>query len=281
MVFKKLGLAVTFSPNARALLKTAKRLQELSSAQLCLIHVGDKSKSSETQLLTLLNDVGIDENKYEMIWQNGEPSKVIIDTCSAKGVDLLIAGALEKESLLKYYIGSVARTIMREAECSVLILTNPSEEQKPFQKFFALVEYSDIGETALDKAYKFAKLENAKELTLIKEFKVPGLAISISDDNSTLEIEKKRADWKSEEETKLKVFANELKLTDIALKTVCLYGKQGWVSSNYVRENGGDIFIVPSPVKKLKLFDRIFQHDMEFIIKQIPCALLIVKSKNY
>ncbi|MEW6194454.1 MAG: universal stress protein [Bacteroidota bacterium] len=279
MVFKKLGLAITFSPNAKALLKTAKRLQELFSAQLCLIHVGDKNKSTEAQLFSLLDDVGIDENKYEMVWQNGDPSKVIIDTCSAKGVDLLIAGALEKESMLKYYIGSVARTIMREAECSVLILTKPTEEQKPFQEFFVLVEYSEVGENAVRKAYQFALLENAKELGLIKEIQTPGLAITISDGSSTQETEKRRTDWQYEEELKLRVFAKEMKLGNINLKTVCLYGKQGWESSNYVKQNGGEIFVVPSPTKKLKLFDRIFQHDLEFIIKQIPCALLIIKEK--
>lgn len=280
MIFKKLGLAVTFSPNAEALLKTAKRLQDLFESQLCLIHVGEKNKSSESQMFEMLKSAGIDEKSSELVWQTGEPSKVIINTCSSKGVDLLIAGALEKESVLKYYIGSVARTIMREAECSVLILTNPNENQTPFQKFYAQVEYSDIGEYTLRKAYEFALAEKAHSLSLIKEIQLPGLAITISDGSSTQETEKRRTDWQNEEELKLKVFAKELNLSNINLNTIVLHGKQGWESSNYVKENGGDIFIVPSPAKKLKLFDRIFQHDIEFIIKQIPCALLIIKSRT-
>ncbi len=279
MIFKKLGLAVTFSPNAEALLKATKRLQDLFESQLCLIHVGEKSKSSESQMLTMLKSAGINENSYELVWQTGEPSKVIINTCSSKGVDLLIAGALEKESMLKYYIGSVARTIMREAGCSVLILPKPERELISFKKFFALVEYSEIGENAIRKAYQFALLEKAEEIYLIKEIQVPGLAITISDGSTTQETVKRRTDWQNEEELKLKVFSNELKLTGIELKTVCLYGKHGWESSNYVKQNNGDIFVVPSPAKKLKLFDRIFQHDIEFIIKQIPCALLIIKTK--
>ena len=279
MIFQKLGLAITFSPNALSLLRTAKRLQDLFGSQLCLIHVGEKDPETENLMNQLLAKAGIEKKSYEFVWQKGDPSKVIINTCSAKKIDLLIAGALEKESILKYYIGSVARDIMREVPCSVLILTHPSAEPVPFKKFYASVQYNQLGEYAIRKAYEFAKLENAEEFVLVKEFEIPGLAITISDTGSTQETEQKRIDWQKEEELKLKVFANELNLSGVEFQTVCLYGKQGWASSNYVRENGGDLLIVPSPPKKLKLFDRIFQHDIEFILKQLPCSLLIIKEK--
>ena len=280
MIFQKLGLAITFSPNALSLLRATKRLQNLFGSKLCLIHVGEKDNETENLMKQLLTKAGIEENSYELVWQTGDPSKIIINTCAAKGVDLLIAGALEKESILKYYIGSVARNIMREVPCSVLILTKPSAEPEPFKKFCASVQYNSLGEYAIKKAYEFAKLEKADEFILIKEFDIPGLAITISDTGSTQETEQKRTDWQKEEEVKLKVFANELNLSDVELKTVCVYGKQGWASSNYVRENDGDLLIVPSPPKKLKLFDRIFQHDIEFVLKQLPCALLIVRESN-
>lgn len=281
MIFQKIGLAITFSPNALSLLRSANRLQNLFGAKLCLIHVGEKDSETENLMKQILTKAGIEENSYELVWQTGDPSKVIINACAAKNVDLLVAGALEKESILKYYIGSVARNIMREVPCSVLILTQPSAVPVPFRKFCASVQYNSLGEYAIRKGYEFAKLEKAEEFVLIKEFETPGLAITISDTGSTQETEQKRTDWQKEEELKLKVFANELNLSDIELKTVCVYGKQGWAASNYVRENDGDLLIVPSPPKKLKLFDRIFQHDIEFVLKQLPCALLIVRdSKN-
>jgi len=280
MIFQKLGLAITFSPNALSLLRSAKRLQDLFGSQLCLIHVGEKNGETENLMKQLLKKAGIPENSYELVWQKGEPSKVIINSCAAKKVDLLIAGALEKESMLKYYIGSVARTIMREASCSVLILTHPFIEPKPFKKFCVSVHYNQLGEYAIKKASQFAKLETAEEFILIREFQIPGLAITISDGASAKEVEQKRIDFLKDEEQKLKVFAGELNLTDIKLKTVCLYGKEGWESGNYAHENNGDILVVPSPHKKLKLFDRIFIHDIEFILKQLPCALLIVREKK-
>lgn len=278
MIFKKIGLAITFSPNGLALLKTAKRLQNLFNSDLCLIHVGDKEPDSELKMKKLLDETGIDSAKCELVWEKGEPSKVILNVCTEKNVDLLIAGALEKENLLKYYIGSVARTLMRESPCSVLIITHPTQDTVHFKKFCATVEYTPLGEISLLTANEFAKLEQAEELTLIKEFQIPGLAITISDSGSTVETEQKRITWQKEEEEKLNVFVKELKLTGSEIKTICLYGKHGWESGNYVKEINGDILVIPSPPKKLKLFDRIFQHDIEFIIKQLPCSLLIVKK---
>ena len=180
--------------------------------------------------------------------------------------------------MLKYYIGSVARTIMRETPCSVLILTHPEGEPKPFKKFCASVEFSEMGEYAIRKAFDFAILEKAEEFVLIKEFQVPGLAVTISDTGSTVETEQKRIDWQNEEAQKLEVFAKELNLSGLDLKTVCVYGKHGWASKSYVEENKSDLLVVPSPPRRLRLFDRIFQHDIEFILKQLPCNLLIVKT---
>ena len=280
MGFKKLGLAITFSPNAVSLLKTAKRMKNSYAAELCLIHVGENSESSEAKMKELLSAAGIEENSVDLVWKKGDPAKEIINICDENNIDLLIAGALEKESMLKYYIGSVARTIMRETHCSILILTHPDDTPEPFKKCCALVEYSELGEQAIKTAHEFAKLEHSDELVLIKEFQIPGLAVTISESGSTEEAEQKRSDWQNEEEMKLKVFANEMNISDVNFKTVCVYGKQGWAASSFVSENNGDILVVPSPASKLRLFDRIFQHDLEFILKQLPCALLIVRESN-
>ena len=42
-LFKKLGLAITFSPTGKALLKETKRLSEIFNSGLVLIHVGEKN----------------------------------------------------------------------------------------------------------------------------------------------------------------------------------------------------------------------------------------------
>lgn len=50
IIFKKIGLAITFSPTGKALLKETKRLAEVFNSQLILIHVGDKTAENEKLL---------------------------------------------------------------------------------------------------------------------------------------------------------------------------------------------------------------------------------------
>lgn len=278
MIFKKIGLAITFSPNGLPLLKTAVRLKNLFNAQLYLIHVGDKSPGVESQMNTLIADAGLTNESFRMLWQGGEPAKAILRAASENNIDLLIAGALEKESVIKYYLGSVARTIMREANCSVLIITSPIIESKPFKKFCVSVDFSSIGEATVKKSYEFARLEQAEEFILVKEFEVPGLAITVYDTGSTSDTEKKKLLWQKEEEEKLNLLAKELNLSGINYSTVALFGKQGWEARNYAKNNRSDLFVVPSPPKKLKFFDKLFQHDLEFVLSQLPCSLLIIRD---
>lgn len=280
MVFEKIALAVTFSPNVRALLSEVNRLQKIFNSGLVLIHAGEQTIETEKELDELIEATGLNRAKCKTVWQKGDAAKVILNVCAHEDVDLLVAGALAHESFLKYYIGSVARTIMRESTCSVLLLPNPTVESKPYKKFCVSIDFSSLSEIAAKKAYEFAKLENANEMVLIREFQLPALAITIYDSGSTEEAEKKRLNWYKEEEEKMELFIREMNFAGINLKKVCLYGKQGWEAGNYVRENNGDIFIVPLQVKKLKFFNRIFQHDLEFVFRELPCPLLIIKSEE-
>lgn len=275
--FHKIALAVTFSPNALALLNETKKLQDMFNAELLLIHVGEQTGEKEETLKRLLADSNLTGGSYKLAWVSGEPSEAIIKKGVEEKIDLLIAGALEKENLLKYYVGSVARKILRNAPFSVLIMTTPSKTPKPLVKFCIAVDYTPEGEAAIRKAYQYAMLENAKELVLLREFQVPGLAMTVQDTGSTSEVEDKLMQWQKEEEDKLTLFTKELDIKGIKIKPVCLYGRQGWEANRYMQELGGDILVVPGPRKRLKMFDRIFQHDMEFILKQLPSKFLVVK----
>jgi nucleotide-binding universal stress UspA family protein len=275
--FKRIGLAITFSPTGKSLLIEARRLATLFNAEMVLIHVGERTNDSEERLKTLISSVGIDINSVELEWESGDPAKAIIKKCYEKNIDLLVAGALEKESLITYYIGSVARKLMREAPCSVLILVNPQSEPKGYKKICISVDFSPECEHTIKKAYQFAKSENADELVLIREFQVPGLAITVYDSGSSEETERSRKKWREEEREKIDVLVSELNMTGIKITTESLYGKEGWVAKNFVKEIGGDLFVITSPRRKLKLLDRLFQHDVEYIFEQLPCSILLIK----
>ena len=123
--FRKIALAIAFSPRIRALLAETARLKVLWNADLTIIHVGEKSEAEEKLLQEHLEAVGLAKfPDVKIFWEEGKPSDKILSRCKKENVDLLIAGALRKEKFIQYYLGTVARKILRRADCSVLMLTS-------------------------------------------------------------------------------------------------------------------------------------------------------------
>ncbi len=275
--FTKLGLALTSSPTGIALLKETKRLKDLFGAELFLIHVGERTPKAETAMSSIIENAGLSAHNTQLIWASGDPANTILNTSKRVGVDLIVAGALEKEGFIKYYIGSVARKIMRESTSSLLILKEPSENPKPFKKFYVDTDFSFESERTIRIAYNFALLENADEFVIVKDYDTPGLASAILDSVSIEELEAVKRQWQNEEEEKLRLFIKELDLKGLEIKTRCLYGKEGWETSNFVRQMKADIFALTAPRKRLKLIDRIFHHELEYSFKNLPSNLLLIR----
>src|SRR5690554_618923 len=133
-MYNKIALAIAFSPRMEALICEAKRMKDLHGASLILIHIGRDSPEKRASLDALLKKHHVDQQTTTVIWKEGKPAKKIIQVCNQENVDLLIAGALKKENVFTYYLGSVARKIIRKAKCSVLALIEPSVEPRRFDK---------------------------------------------------------------------------------------------------------------------------------------------------
>ena len=58
-------------------------------------------------------------------------------------------------------------------------------------------------------------------------------------------------------------------------------GKPGYVISKFAREKNADLLVLNSPDKQMNLIDRVFPHDIEFALADLPCNLLIVQETQY
>jgi len=275
--FKNLGLAITFSPTGKSLLKETWRIKTLFGASLNLIHVGSKTPDTENMLSRVISDAGISESEVNVIWTKGEPANAILSSSKSAMIDLLIAGALEKENIIKYYIGSVARKIMRDAECSVLILKSPSVEPKEFKKFYASTDFSEDSEYAIRKAFQFALLDSAEEFVIIRDYRIPGVSSTVLDSGDTEDLENAREQWQLEELEKMRIFLRELNLKGMKISSYCLYGREGWRAGNFAKQNKADIFTFSVAARKMKFIDRLFPHEAEYSFENLPSNLLIIR----
>jgi nucleotide-binding universal stress UspA family protein len=63
----------------------------------------------------------------------------------------------------------------------------------------------------------------------------------------------------------------------VNVKTV--HGKPGYAISQYAKQKDADLLVFNSPDTHLGIFDRIFTHDIEYALANLPCNLLIVHSR--
>lgn len=280
VIFKRVGLAIAFSPRLEALLWEASRLKKYWQAELVLIHVGDTSEDAIESLKLLLAKVGLAEKEVIIRWEKGEPSKRILAVCREEKVDLIIAGALKKENILKYYLGTIARKILRKADCSVLLLLNPSVEPQPFKSIVVNTEDSPYVEQALMAACELGKVEKSNWLHVVREIKLYGLTMSAAEQCSEDEYTQLRNDLVSTEIDNVQVMLNKIPHEGLKVNIKILSGKSGFELSQFATRKNADLLVMGAPPRKFSFFDRVFPHDQEYIFADLPCSLLIVNAKN-
>ena len=275
--FETIGVAIAFSPRLEMLLAEAKRLSELFSAKLILIHVGKKSASLEADLQVIITKLGFIEGTYTPIWKEGHPVDTILHVCKDNAVDLLIAGAVERESMLRFYIGSVSREICRKAKCSVLMLTEPSIAGTIFKNIVVNGVEHPKTRHALGTVLYFAQKEKADRVTLVREIHMPAMAMSSAE--SGTEADKLKQELIEEETAGLHDLLQQVDSGTMKIGVESVFGKTGHAIASYAKQQGADLLVINSTDHHLTILDRLFTHDIEFILADLPCNLLIVHSR--
>ena len=277
--FETIVLAVAFTPRLDAILADTKRIVDALRANLILIHVGEKTTQKEELLDNLLSQKGINKDLTRLIWMEGDTVDTILKLCKLNIVDLLIIGALEKENIFKYYLGSVARNISRKAKCSVLLLAHPSLEPKKLKKI--VVNGVDNPKTihTINTALYLAERIKVKEISVVKEVHLPTLTMAMSDSVSAPDVNKIKKEFSKEEDFKLHSIIEQCQRNTVEVIEKTIEGKPGYAISKYARTKKADLLIINSPDTHLNLLDRIFTHDIEYVLSNLPCDLLIVHSR--
>ena len=277
--FETIAVAVSFSARCQPILLEAKKLSDTCGASLLLLHIGEKTKEKEKELDEIMDKVGINPNRSRVIWMEGEPVETILKLCKLNIVDLLILGALEKENLLKFYIGSIARNISRKAKCSVLLLTNPSNIPQKFRKFVVNGVENPKTIHTINPSLYLAKQLKIKDVTIVNEVSVPGLAMTIAEDSTEPQTKEIKKSFTSDSEEVLQLVIEKCDIGNINLTNKIIKGKPGYAISKFARDKKADLLVINSPDTNLNLFDRIFAHDIEYVLADLPCNVLIVHSR--
>ena len=278
---RKIGVAIAFSPRIEAVLAEAIRMKRMWNAELILIHVGNHGEKEISRLDQLLKSTGLnDTGEVKVFWEEGKPSERILATCKKENVDLLIAGALKKENLVQYYLGTVARKIIRKADCSVLLLTNPSPAPQPFNNIVVDAEDRPYVEETLFAACEIALKDKSTWLHVVRELKMYGLTMAAAEQFSEQEYEELRHKIVKEEIDTVEKILQRIPHEGLKVNIKLVSGKAGFELTQFAQRKQADLLIVGAPQRRFSLFDRVFTHDQEYIFADLPCNLLIIHPRK-
>lgn len=277
--FKSIGIGVAYSPNLKANLFEAARLSMFFGAKLFLIHVGDASEEKTNMLRVILLSFEKGGLEYEVVFKKGDPVDVILSTSEEKKIDLLILGAVQREEFLKYYVGSIARKITRRAKCSVLLLIKPSVERIPCQHIVVNGLKDPKTEQTIKTAFYVANKLKSQKITIVEEINQEQVHVKVNDDKSLrlATITKERI--RLRENARINEIIEHIPENYTENKTIKLqpiFGKKGYSIGHYAQISRADLLVMNAP-SKMTFWDRLFPHDIEHILTELPTDVLILQ----
>jgi nucleotide-binding universal stress UspA family protein len=277
--FKTIGIGAAFSPNLKANIYEAARLALGFNSELVLIHVGNGSDKKNQALEDILKPFKKDGLKYKLLFKSGDPVEVILNATFEEKIDLLIIGAAKREKFVKYYVGSIARKITRNARCSLLLLIKPSLERIPCQHIVVNGLKDPKTEETIATAFYVGSKLNSERLTIVEEIKQTEISINVDDDKSLRRATIQKERIKNRENSRIKQIISSIPkkhTKDITIKSQPIFGTQGYSIGHYAQISRADLLVMNSP-SKMTFWDRLFPHDIEHILTELPTDVLIVQ----
>ena len=278
--FKKLLFGFAFSPSLRANVFEVTRLASFLNASLVFVHVGSKTAEKEEEFNSVLKECPIVPTDIKLLWREGRPINTLISVCVKMNIDLLLLGALKREKMLKFYLGSIARGLTRKASCSVLLMINPSIERIPCKHIVVNGFDSPQTKDTIEAAFEMGQALQSKKITLVEEVSESRVAVSVDDDRSLRKATLRKEKINREEKMRVVDIVKKIpvqKLEGLNWITQSVFGKRGYSIGHFARLARADLLVMNSQ-EKGSFLNRFFPRDLEHILAELPTDVLIIQS---
>ena len=279
-LFKKILVGFAFSPNLKANIFTSLRLANSLEANIFFVHVGNKTQAKEKTFDEILSDSPVQPKLTKVLWVEGEPVPTILKLCDKNKIDLLLLGAVQRENVLKFYVGSIARKITRKAPCSVLLLIKPSIEGVPSKHVVVNAINEPNTEKTIKAAFEFSFLMNIPNITLVGEISQSKVNVTADDDESLKKVTEIKEGLNNEEKNRYDEIL--LKIPDALkenkkIQSQSIFGARGYSIGHYAKVARADLLVLNSEAKSSSFVSRIFPKDLEHVLSELPTDTLIIK----
>jgi hypothetical protein len=251
------------------LAEEAGRVSRSLSAPLCLIHADEFTQEKEDRFRSALRDLQLDSGAA-IRFEPGEPAEAILKVQHEESIDLLVAGAMETESVHRNFTGDVARELLRRARCDLLLYTEPKENPNPPKGILVVIpDLSGRSRHVLCAALNLSERSGARQITLLyvqttfAEAKEKALGVS----NGALSVEETLESWVQDEQR-----------PDLELDYHLLRGNTGFTACEFIQSSGTDLVVMPSQMPSTD--QPVFAPALDWIIQVIPGNLWVIRQSK-
>ncbi len=293
--FKKLFVAIDFSPASDEALREADQRARASGAQLAVCHViPNKLRNSPLfpqdvrsaalhfpvemkQIGGAARDriaevTGRTEGEYDFILDDGSPHAVILNQAAAWSADLIILGSHGQTSAHGVLLGSVSDSVIRHAHCPVLIV-------RPGPRTGCIVAGTDFSDSALPavRAAADEATRTGAQLVVIHSLDLVWAALSypaMAFGGGPLELSPDViASLSTAGQEQLE---QSLKQMDIQGETVVPTGAAGTTIVDIATERKAALIVVGT-IGRTGLRRALLGSVAETVLKHAPCSVLVVR----
>jgi nucleotide-binding universal stress UspA family protein len=294
--FRKLFVAIDFSPNSDEALRQAHDRALSTGAQLAVCHIVpnelrsnllfpdisritalkfplEMKQIAEAAAARVAEITGRTEGEFELIVDDGTPQALILSRAEEWLADLIIVGSHGQTSAADALLGSVTDRVIRHAHCPVLIV----RPGKRTGRIVAGTDFSDPVLPALRAAGDEAERTGA-ELTVVHSLDMvwslaayPALAFGGAPFNISAE------QIKELELVATQRLEESLKQLNVSGDTLVTTGPAGRALIDIASERKADLIVVGT-IGRTGLRRALLGSVAETVAKGAPCSVLIVRQ---
>jgi nucleotide-binding universal stress UspA family protein len=269
--YKTIAVASTFSPRFKKVLAEAKRIRDRLVSDLHVIYVGERNEETAKKFGDAFAQLQLPGNST-IHYEQGEPADAILRVLVKHKIDMIVAGALEKEIVLHRFLGNVARRLVREAACSVMLFTRPEVKPRSLRRIVFVADYSDHALQALKTTLPLASAESCERLYVIR------IITTFDEARASRRADAGNGDKPKsdeDEEAALEKFVLSAGATDVPIETRCIRGNTGLAASDFAQSVEADLLVVP--VETNEDARGQLPNNIAWITDVIPCNLWVIR----
>jgi nucleotide-binding universal stress UspA family protein len=294
--FRRLFVAIDFSPNSDEALRQAHDRALSTGAQLAVCHIVtnelrsnllfpdisritalkfplEMKQIAEAAAARVAEITGRTEGEFELIVDDGTPQALILNRAEEWLADLIIVGSHGQTSAADALLGSVTDSVIRHAHCPVLIV----RPGKRTGRIVAGTDFSDPVLPALRAAGDEAERTGA-ELTVVHSLDMvwslaayPALAFGGAPFNISAE------QIKELELVATQRLEESLKQLNVSGDTLVTTGPAGRALIDIASERKADLIVVGT-IGRTGLRRALLGSVAETVAKGAPCSVLIIRQ---